>query len=82
MEKITITHLHGTYYTLYDCYGEIETSKNLMYLKELYNAFNTDNELKNEMYGGADMQLHIEKETYDNGRIIDSEVIISDISNL
>ena len=23
------------------------------------------NKLKNEMYGGADMQLHIEKETYD-----------------
>ena len=75
MEIIKIERLDGTYYTLYDCYGEIEQSKDLQHLKELYNTYNTDDELRNEMYGGADMGLRIEKEIYDDGRCIDSEVL-------
>lgn len=76
MEKVKITRMNGTYYTLYDCYGEIEQSKDLEHLKELYNTYNTDDELRNEMYGGADMMLRIEKELYHDGICVDSMVVV------
>ena len=76
MEKITITCLHGTYYTLYDCYGEIETSRNYNKIKELYEDIKNDKFLQEDVYINGDMGLRIEKNVYDeNGRFIDSEVV-------
>ena len=83
MEKITITHLHGTYYKLSDCFGEIETSRDYDKIKELYDTYALDKDLQEELYSGYNMNLKLEKETYIDGRFIDSEVILHyDISNI
>lgn len=75
MERITITHLNGVYYTLYDCYGEIETSQDYNKIIEIYNSFKNDRYLQEEFYNSTYMKLRIEKDTYEDGRLIDSEVI-------
>jgi len=77
MEKIKITHLHGVYYKLSDCFGEIEFSKDYNYIKRIYDSYIYDNELNdNAEYIGLDMNLTLEKETYENGRFIGSEVVL------
>lgn len=84
MEKIRITKLHGVYYKLSDCFGEIEFSKDYNYVKRIYDSYISDNELNdNAEYIGLDLNLILEKEIYDNGRFIDSEVLLNyDISNI
>ena len=83
MEKIKITHLHGVYYRLSDCFGEIETSCDYDKIKDLYDTYALDKDLQEEMYSGYNMNLTLEKEIYDNGRFISSEVLLNyDISNL
>ena len=83
MEKIKITHLHGVYYKLSDCFGEIETSRDYDKIKDLYDTYALDKDLQEEMYSGYNMNLTLEKETYIDGRFISSEVLLNyDISNL
>lgn len=76
MEKITITHLNGVYYTLYDCYEEIETSRDYDKIKDLYDTYVLDKDLQEELYSGYNMNLKLEKDTYEDGRLIDSEVVL------
>lgn len=76
MEKIKITNMDGVYYTLYDCYGEIETSCSYDKIKELYDTYKDDKYLQEEMYGGDDMQLRIEKEVYEDGHYCYSEEVL------
>lgn len=76
MEKITITHLHGVYYKLSDCFGEIETARSYDDIKRLYDTYALDKDLQEELYSGYNMNLRLEKETYEDGRLIDSEVIL------
>ena len=76
MEKIKITKLHGVYYKLSDCYGEIETSRSYDKIKELYDTYKDDKYLQEEMYGGCDMQLRIEKEVYEDGHYCYSEEVL------
>ena len=77
MEKIKIERLHGVYYKLSDCFGEIETSKSYIDIKRLYDTYVLDKELQEELYSGYNMNITIEKETYENGCLIDSEVILN-----
>ena len=84
MEKIKIERLHGVYYKLSDCFGEIETSRDYDKIKELYNTYALDKDLQEELYSGYNMNLKLEREIYNNGRFVDSEVILhyDNISNL
>lgn len=73
---IKITNLNGVYYKLSDCFGEIETSQNYDKIKNLYDSYVLDKDLQEELYSGYNMNLMVEKETYENGRYIDSEVLL------
>lgn len=83
MEKIKITELNGVYYKLSDCFGEIETSKNYDDIKRLYDTYVLDKDLQEELYAGYNINLILEKETYENGRFIESVVLLNyDLPNV
>ena len=76
MEKIKITHLNGVYYRLSDCFGEIEFSRDYNVIKGIYDTYVLDKDLQEELYSGYNMNIRIEKETYIDGRFVESEVIL------
>lgn len=76
MEEIKITRLNGVYYKLSDNYGEIEFSKDYNKIKSLYDNYTTDKELQEELYGVSGFHIILEKEVYDNGRLIDNEPLL------
>lgn len=74
MESVKITHLNGIYFRLLDKYGEIEISKDLNYLRDMFDDFKNDEYIQ-ELYYGEDDGLVIVQEVYNNGRLIKSEEV-------
>ena len=76
MEKIRIKRLNGVYYRLSDTYGEIEFSNDYNKIKSIYDNYVLDKDLQEEMYSGYGFHIILEKEVYDNGRLIDNEPLL------
>lgn len=74
MEKVKISHLDGVYYRLLDMYGEIEISKDLHYIEQMFANYKSD-EYMQELYNGEDGGLVIIQEIYEDGRLITSEEV-------
>lgn len=76
MEEIKITRLNGAYYRLSDNFGEIEFSRSYDKIKSIYDNYVLDKDLQEEMYSGYGFHIVLEKEVYDNGRLIDNETLL------
>lgn len=74
MKSVKVSHLNGVYYRLFDIYGEIEMSKDLLHIKQLFDNFRNDEYIQ-ELYNGEDDGLTILQEIYEDGRLITSEEI-------